>query len=185
MPRWLHPYLRIHDESAYDSSRGSIASVTDGEEESAHEDKELKDDRPDRVLDGCDKSADDEEIEMFKEVNLASLSTVHDEPISIGKLLGKVSISSVRVAELGSGLLSWESSAMLLIELLHEFASEDLDADAHREEVHGKDILNDDSHRKDEAPEKLLWDLILIFGNTNDFHFYFFVLLIMNHISPL
>ena len=107
---------------------------------------------------------------MFKEVNLASLSTVHDEPISIGKLLGKVSISSVRVAELGSSLLSWESSAMLLIELLHEFASEDLDADAHREEVHGKDILNDDSHRKDEAPEKLLGDLVLGFGNAHDLH---------------
>ena len=100
---------------------------------------------------------------MLKEVNLASLSAVHREPVSIGKLLGEVSISRVGVTILWRGLLSRESSTVLFIELFHELAAEHSNANSHGEEVHSEHVLQDDCHRQDDAIQELLGDFVLVF----------------------
>ena len=101
----------------------------------------MKNKGPDRVVDGGDERAHNQESKVLKEVTLSSLSVIQFEPVSIGELLGEVAIAGVRVAELGRLFLSREGFAMDLIELLHELSVEDLDASAHGHGVDRDHVL--------------------------------------------
>ena len=128
---------------------------------------------PDRVGKGANDGAKDEEGDMLKEVNLATLGVVEVEPVGVGEFLGIVAIAGVWVAELGGVLLTGEGLAVDLVELLHEFSVENLDASAHGDGVDSDEVLDDDGHGKDEAPEHLLGDLIVALRDANDLHLSF------------
>ena len=58
----------------------------------------LKDQSPEWVVHGRDKSAHNEEVQMLKEVDLAAHGVVEVEPSTVRELLREVAIASVRVA---------------------------------------------------------------------------------------
>ena len=109
---------------------------------------------------------------MLEEIDLATLATVHIEPVSVREFLGEEAIAAVRVAELWGVLLARESLTVHFIELFHEVAGEGLDTGTHRHEVHGEDILDDNSHRHDEAPKELLGQLVMTFVNAGNLHLF-------------
>eukprot|EP00354_Favella_ehrenbergii_P001996 CAMPEP_0170468742 /NCGR_PEP_ID=MMETSP0123-20130129/11805_1 /TAXON_ID=182087 /ORGANISM="Favella ehrenbergii, Strain Fehren 1" /LENGTH=163 /DNA_ID=CAMNT_0010735381 /DNA_START=106 /DNA_END=597 /DNA_ORIENTATION=+ len=136
---------QVHDEGARDASTGPARRVANREEQSAHEDEALQDQGPDRVSEGADDSAQNEEGDVLEEVDLAALRVVEFEPIGVGQFLREVAISGVGIAVLGGMFLPRESLAVDLIELLHELAREGLYAGAHGHGVDGHQVLQGDS----------------------------------------
>ena len=134
-------YGCIHDKCTSKSARRTLNCVSDREGESTDEDEALKDDSHQGVIESTDDGAENQEVEMLKEVDLTSLTVVHLEPVSIWELFAVVAISSVRVAEFRSLFMVREGGTMLSIELLHELSREHLDTSAHRECVDRKDVL--------------------------------------------
>ena len=98
---------------------------------------------------------------MLEEVDLASLSVAHNEPVSVGKLLGIFSISHIWVAKLWRLFAMRELLFVLVIEFSHKSTSEDLYPCGHGDEVHCAHIHEDHGKYYDQWIEELFWQLEL------------------------
>ena len=136
---------KVHHKGAKDSCGGSSARVANREGETTNKDDALDDQGGNWVDEGSDKGSQQDEMEVLKEVDLAALAIRHIEPVGIRELLAIATIASVRVAELGSSILSWESLSVLGVELRHELTVESLYPRTHSHSVHSDNVLEDDS----------------------------------------
>ena len=165
---------KVHGDGAKNTFRWPTESVTNCEHKAADKDDTLEDDGDDWEPESDNDRAEDQEVEVLEEVDLAALTVAHSEPVSVGELLAEATIASVGVAPLGRSFLARESLSVFFIELFHEGASERLNSGAHRRGVHSGNVLEDDCHSKDEDPEEFLGDHVLALGDAFDLHLIFF-----------
>ena len=96
-------------------------------------------------MDTSQETRDHNDWKLLEEIELASLSAVHCEPILVAELLRVPATAAIRVSKLRSHIFL-NFFLVDFLKLLHVLASEDLHPCSHGEFVHSKDVCQQNEH---------------------------------------